>query len=300
MNEKLPSDILRNARQLKVDWLIVAEAFEALSQKPRFLPPGVTPIQWAASVSGYSANHLRRMTAARQFLLELQANAPAVARRLDRPKFSHLEVLAKIWRIDADRVLQLLERERKLGYTALTETLKSLQTTTASTSQSLVKRSHAEFRSHCISLLIKEPRALYLGRGDYTWLLPGHSPDPYCKPDMVVRFQPDDSYRRWAGVDFLQISDARTQSIQRKIIALATECTFLEAMWLCVPGMFDVAKEIGDQLDFLHLINIGLLVDEGHSIHTLRRPARIGQEPDRRDLYRAPKLTTTVFTGVLL
>lgn len=289
MNTPPPADTLSNARQRGLDWMEVARAFDALQGEASSVPAGTTPTRWAEKLSGFSANHLRRMSAGRQFYLDLTAAYPALAARLDSPRFSHLEMLGKIWRLDQDRVVQLLEHQPKLSYGRLGEVLEAAQSRSP-TARAAGKRLQGQFRDACIAALVKQPDpVLAMGHGIYTLVSPRVHDAPYCKPDMLIRRMSSSGDIAWSGLDVFVTDNPHDEALGRMIVGLATASTFLTQHWLCIPDSFEIADHIQGVAGQLELTNLGILILDDGALTTIRCPAGPPVH-DRRPLWQPPRL----------
>jgi hypothetical protein len=288
MNKPLPSDILSDARKRGVDWLAVAQAFDALHTEAS-IPAGTTPTRWAEKLSGYSANHLRRMSAGRKFYLELTAASPGLAAGLGAPRFSHLEVLGKIWQLDRDRALQLLKHQPKLSYAGLSELFATMQGQSP-ISKAASRRVQAQFRNVCIDALVNYTDPLLsMGPGAYTFMSPRVHSDPYCKPDLLIKRVAEFGETTWSGIDFFVSENPNDDAFRRKLVALATESSFLTQYWLCIPANVEVVEHLQLVTDQLELVNLGVLTFTEGTLATIRTPSGPPVH-DRRRLWQPLRL----------
>lgn len=289
MNAPLPLDVLADARRRGVDWMDVAHAFDQLQAGTMSIPSGTTPIRWAEKLSGYSANHLRRMSAGRHFYLELTQANPALADALGLPRFSHLEMLAKIWRLDRTKVIELLEHRPKLSYAGLTSLFDEMQSQ-APGQKGAGKRMQGEFRDFCTGSLVKRPDPiLTMGSGTYTLIASRAHSDPYCKPDLMLKCVYEAKDTLWAGIDCFVAENAGDGAFRRKIVTLIAESTFLTQHWLCVPDDPEIVPHIREMADELKLANLGIMAPIEGALVAVRMPSG-PPVPDRRHLWRPPRL----------
>lgn len=289
MNKLSPIDILSDARKRGEDWMDIAQAFDALQIEASSVPAGTTPARWAEKLSGYSVNHLHRMSAGRQFYLELTAVDPVLAASLDVRRFSHFEVLAKIWRLDRDQVLQLLERQPKLSYAGLSQIFEATQRQLPM-SKAAGKRVQTQFRNACIEAIVKQPDPLLcMGPGAYTLMSPRVHSVPYCKPDLLIKRVAVSGETAWAGIDFLVVDNPRDDTLQRRLVALATESTFLAAHWLCLPDNDKLVEHIRDATGQLELANLGIATLAGDALVAMQMPSGPPGH-DRRGIWQPPRL----------
>lgn len=267
---------LRNARAQRVPWADVAKALLALEQRGPLDETGHPWIQVAAGVSGYSSNHLRRMTKAWQAILEIGRAYPGHTDRLRGLSASHAEVLARLWQAAPDKVHSLLIAERWPAYgdlLALYEASRIRQGAPAAAG----RLAASAFRRRVQSLL-----ADHITTGEVIAPYLYHT---YAKTDFlhVTATVPITVH---AAYDCLVVPPKiDADLVQRRFLSLATEASFFDRFWLVLSDAHNL-NPIMSSIDILGLTNMGVMVPAGSRLDIIHHP--IGPPfPDRRPLHRA-------------
>lgn len=297
VNVGFPPHIV-DARKRKLSWLDVARAFqewEAGGLPADSLQP---PIRIAEQRTGYSANQIRRMLAALSFLQALEVKAPSLRKSLGTPRFSHAEMLAKIWRTDPSALIALLKRKPVLRYQDLYQLHDDIQKRSAPAPMAAGKRASAALKQRFIAHVKKSENFLsYFGAGAYALLeLKAHH--SYAKPHLIIRYSPPEQIStRWIGIDFICTASNHDDAAQRRMMMMATQASFLDAQIVVVPqgeGFKAVERVIED----LGLRNFGIvIVDERYPIRH-RDPSGL-PEPDRRRSWREPGVSNTLARWIM-
>jgi hypothetical protein len=276
---------LRNSRAQHTPWPDVARALLTLEQTGPLDETGQPWIQAAASVSGYSVNHLRRLSKSWQAISDIDKAYPGHGARLQGLSASHAEVLARLWQVDADKVGELLSTERWPSYgdlLRLYETRRSSQGAPAAAG----KLAATAFRKRVQSLL-----AGHVATGE---IIAPYLHYTYAKPDLLnLTTTP---IRVHAAYDCLVVPPkVDADQIQRRFVSLATEASFFDSFWLVVSDA-GALYPIISSIEILGLANVGVMTTEGSGLETVRPPS--GQPtPDRRPLHR--EFMSSYGTGIL-
>lgn len=224
-------ETLKSARLRNIPWDDVARAVRQLEAEPD--SSGLPPIRRAEQLSGYSANQLRRMIAGLAFLDDLARTDPEAADWLSVPKFSHAEMLAKLWRRDQEATLRLLKSKPVLRYESLSKFFESMSAQTASP-MSAGKRAQKSFEQKCLSVLLDStaPMAPF-GAGSYQVLRP-RVHHPYCRPALLVRAATYADRVQWAGLDFVA-RPVWEDATLRQIMVIGVEARFLDLHFIFFP-----------------------------------------------------------------
>ncbi|MBE7733264.1 hypothetical protein [Devosia faecipullorum] len=215
---------LKFARKRNVPWVEVARNVRQLEAEPD--SSGMSPIHRAEQLSGYSANQLRRMIAGMVFLNELARTDPVTAEWLGVPKFSHAEMLAKLWRRDREATLRLLRSKPVLRYEGLSRLFDNMAPQTASP-MSAGKRAQKNFEQKCLDVLLdKETPFAPFGAGSYQ-ILRARVHHPYCRPALLVRMENDARRVQWGGLDFVARQNWDDATL-RQIMIIGVEAGFLD------------------------------------------------------------------------
>lgn len=273
MDHLLP---LRNARTQRVPWSEAAKALLGLEQRGPLDETGHPWIQAAAGVSGYSTNHLRRMTKAWQAILEIDRAYPGHSDRLRGLSASHAEVLARLWQVAPDKVHGLVVAERWPAYgdlLALYEASRVRQGASAAAG----RLAASAFRKRVQSLL-----ADHIGTGEVVAPYLHHD---YAKPDFLhVTATAPVTVR--AAYDCLVVPPKiDADLVQRRFLSLATEASFFDSFWLVLSEAHNL-DPIMSSIDILGLCNMGVMVATGSRLEIIHQPSG-PPFPDRRPLHEA-------------
>lgn len=236
---------LNHARERAMPWRTLAARLAQLEASAPLGPDGQPWIRAVEAVSGFSANHLRRMGKAASLLETMQQRWPDHAGILNGLSFTHAEVLGRLWETDAAAVEQLLKAERWPSYGALlAQYEKSRSRRTAP--RAAGKLALGKFRDRVKSFLEKEFGPGLVDRVPY---------HPYLKPDFLVLL-PSNQLMAW---DCLLLPEkVDREALHRRLIAWATEASFVTEFWIAVQdahGMDHMHRCIAD----LDLNNIGVM-----------------------------------------
>ena len=281
---------LKSARSRNLPWDEVARAVRQMEAEGPD-SSGLPPIRRAEALSGYSTNQLRRMIAGVVFLDELAKADSAVAEWLGIPKFSHAEMLAKLWRRDRDVTLRLLRSEPVLRYESLSRLFDSMASSAASP-MSAGKRAQKGFEEKCTSVLMDEtmPFAPF-GPGAYE-LLRARVHHPYCRPSLLLRFEARNHRTLWAGLDFVPKSNWDDAAL-RQLMLIGVEARFLDLHFVVFPEG-EVVRQAYHAIEELGFGNVRIaILDDG----VMRFPPVISEANhggDRRSRWKPPRLHTTI------
>lgn len=283
-------ETLKSARSHNVPWNEVARAVQKLETEGPD-SSGPPPIRRAEALSGYSANLLRRMIAGVAFLDELAKTDPISAEWLGIPKFSHAEMLAKLWRRDREATLRLLRSEPVLRYESLSRLFDSMTPATASP-MSAGKRAQKSFEERCIAALMDDatPFAPF-GAGSYELLRP-RVHHPYCRPALLLRHETRSVRVRWAGLDFVSRSHWDDAAL-RQFMLIGVEARFLDLHVIVFPEG-DAVDQAHRTINDLGFGNIRIVVLEDGSTIFPSFMTNASQSGDLRSKWIPPRLHTTM------
>lgn len=257
---------LNQAREKAMPWRVLAARLAQLEASAPLAPDGQPWIRAVEAVSGFSANHLRRMAKASALIETMQQRWPDHAGMLTSLSFTHAEVLGRLWETDAAVVDQLLKAERWPSYGALLAQYENARSR-RSAPKAAGKLALGNFRDRVKNYLEREFSPGLFDR------VPHH---PYLKPDFLALL-PNGQIIAW---DCLLLPEKIDQeALHRRFVAWATEASFVTEFWIAVQsdhGMDPMHRVIMD----LDLKNIGVMaLGEWRSIlHPYGPPI-----PDRRN-----------------
>ncbi len=262
-----PLASLSDARKKALPWRSVAQCLIRLEASAPLAPDGQTWIRVAEAASGYSVNHLRRMSRAVVLLEEMTQFWPHHAVKLEELPFSHSEILGRIWEADRRQAEALLHQASWPTYAQVLAQYESVRARHAAP-KAAGKLAARKFRSK-VGMLLKHQ----YGQNAILDPAPSH---PYLKPDFL-------SHGGEAAFDCLLVSGKVDEdAMRRRFVSWATEATFVQAFWIVLSDEagVEVAKRCAHDLD---LGNVGLMVADRHSLDVKLLPTK-PPAPDRRRL----------------
>ena len=278
--------ILRDARKQNRPWTELAQALRELEALSQTDESGRPWIQRAETESGYSANQLRRMAKVAQYQSFLTKTEPELASKLLERPFSHVEMISKIWSLDEEQGRDLITRPGQtfrdlLGiYGTISETSGGADPIAAG------KKAAKQFREKALGLIKRDPRKLYDGQTGLEFeILRPIVPFRYASPDYYVVGRDDGKVARIDAIDcYALYGGSQKDAALRKMILVATECTFFTRFWIVIPEG-ESADTVLWECDDLKLANVGIiLVGVDQRVHWPRQP--LGPPvPDRRGLW---------------
>lgn len=257
---------LNQARERAMPWRVLAARLQQLEASAPLAPTGQPWIRAVEAVSGYSANHLRRMGKAAALVEAMLQHWPDRSDILAGLSFTHAEVLGRLWETDPAAVEQLLAADKWPSYGAILAQYEKARSQRAAP-KAAGKLALGNFRDRVKSYLAREFSPGLFDR------VPHH---PYLKPDFLVLL-PNGQIIAW---DCLLLSEKIDQeALHRRFVAWATEASFVSEFWIAVQndhGMELMHRSIAD----LDLANIGVIALGGSQaiIHPYGPPI-----PDRRN-----------------
>lgn len=257
---------LDNARDKAMPWRTLAARLAQLEASAPLALNGQPWIRAVEAASGYSANHLRRMSKAASLTDAILRRWPDHSSILTGLSFTHAEILGRIWEADPARVEQLLKAERWPSYSEL---LAHYEKTRSSRSapRAAGKLALGTFRNQVKSFLERE-----FGSGLFD-RVPYH---PFLKPDFLL-LSPRHHLVAW---DCLLIPEKLDhEALHRRFVAWATEATFVSEFWIAVQDDHGIDLMHRCIVD-LDLANIGVRAFGGSRaiLHPYGPPV-----PDRRN-----------------
>lgn len=260
-----PLASLSDAREKALSWRSVAARLMQLEASAPLAPDGQPWIRAVEATSGYSVNHLRRMTRALLLIEEITQLWPQHAVRLGGLPFSHSEILGRIWEADRKQVEFLLHR---ISWPTYAELLAQYETTRSrhTAPRAAGKLAARNFRSR-VGMLLKRQY------GDSAILDPAPY-HPYFKPDFL-------EHHGQAAYDCLLIpGKVDNEAMRRRFVSWATESTFVSAFWIVLSDEAGLESAEGCIRD-LELGSVGLMVVDSYGLNAELSPAKL-PVPDRR------------------
>lgn len=286
--------VLDRARDANASWIDVANALLALEATGSRAPDGRTWVSVAAQVSRFSENQLRRFTRTFSFVQEGEVDRPGLLERLRPFPFAQVEVLGKIWKLDRERALDLIDQAKDANsftYLELLERYQDVRSERPGQISPIAAGKHAaqQFINACRSVL-QDTKLLTAGAlfpENQRTILRFVVPFEYARPDFIIR----DSSLEVPSADavdcFLVSERTPYEALIKRISQIAFEATFFQNFWCLMPPSL-LAKDFIAACDELALANVGLLLVDvpRKSCSILRNPGRATVPlPDRRQLF---------------
>jgi hypothetical protein len=237
-----PLASLIDARDRSLDWRMTAARLLRLEASSPLAPDGQPWIRAVEAVSGYSANHLRRMAKAHGLLDDICEHLPKHAATINGLSFSHAEVLGRLWETDRKQVERLLAAENWPSYAQLLsryEQSRSRRTAPRAAGKLAAARLRAEVGAHL--------------RRRFGSALTGRSPHPYLKPDFLVVPKRGPTL---AWDCLLLPTKIDEDALRRRFLSWATEASFVTAFWIVTQDSRGNAA-ISGCIAELELANVG-------------------------------------------
>jgi hypothetical protein len=286
-----PLQVLDRARDTNASWIDVADALLALEAAASRAPDGRTWVSVAAQLSRFSENQLRRFTRTFSFVQEGEVDRPTLLERLRPFPFSQVEVLGKIWQLDRERALDLIDQAKDANsftYLELLERYQDIRSERPGQISPIAAGKHAaqQFINACRSVL-QDTKLLTAGAlfpENRRTILRFVVPFEYARPHFVIR---DSSLEvpTADAIDCFLISERTPyEALIKKISQIAFESTFFKNFWCLIPPS-ELKKDFIAACDELELANVGLLIVDAprKSCSILRNPGCAAVPlPDRR------------------
>ena len=287
-------DVLAHAKELRVSWILAADALLALEATAGRAPDGRTWISIASEVSGFSDNQLRRFTRARAFLQQTELERRGSGGRLRLIPFAHVEVLGKIWQVDRNRAHELIDQARNANSFTYLELLKEYQEIRSkgvAQASPIAAGKHAaqEFINACRKILLETKllTSAPLYPGNQRAMLRPVVDFDYANPDYVICDTSTSQTPTVEAVDCYFISGrAQYDTLRRKISQVAFESTFFTRFWCLIPPS-ELAGDFISACNELGLSNVGLVIVDvaKQSCSVIRNPdPEAAPDPDRRQM----------------
>lgn len=257
---------LNQARERAMPWRVLAARLQQLETSAPLAPTGQPWIRAVEAISGFSANHLRRMSKASSLIDAMQVRWPDHAGVLLSLSFTHAEILGRLWETDPAAVEQLLKAEKWPSYGALLAQYEKSRSR-RSAPKAAGKLALGHFRDKVRTVLQHQVGSALFER------VPYHR---YLKPDFLALLP---NHRVIAWDCLLLPEKINEEALCRRFVAWATEASFVSEFWIAVQddhGMELMHRSIAD----LDLANIGVMALGGSRaiIHPHGPPI-----PDRRN-----------------
>jgi len=197
---------------------MVAARVLRLEASAPLAPDGQPWIRAVEAVSGYSANHLRRMAKAYGQLEDIRDHCPKDAVTLNGLSFSHAEILGRLWETDRKQVERLLAAEHWPNYAQLLSRYE--QSRSRRTAPNAAgKLAAGRFREEVGTLL----------RRRFGPALTEVPPHPYLKPDFLVV---PDRATVLAWDCLLLPGRIDEDALRRRFLSWASEASFVSEFWI--------------------------------------------------------------------
>lgn len=256
---------LNQARESAMPWRVLAARLAQLEASAPLAPDGQPWIRAVEAISGFSVNHLRRMSKASALIETMLQSWPDHADTLNGLSFTHSEILGRLWETDAAAVEQLLKSEQWPSYGQLLAQYE-MSRSRRSAPRAAGKLALGNFRDQVKS---------YLKREFATGLIEKVPHHPYLKPDFLVLL-PSGQIIAW---DCLLLPEKLDQeALHRRFGAWATEASFVCEFWIAVhtdSGMDQMHRCLMD----LEIANIGIMSFASGAVISPHGPPA----PDRRN-----------------
>ena len=279
--------ILRGAREETRPWLQIASALRELERSGPVDETGRPWLQRAESESGYAANQLRRMTRVAEVVESIASVDPKLSAELTARPFSHVETLAKIWKLNENEARSLIEgRVPGNTYRDLQATYDRLSTSGHGVAPVVAgKQAAREFRDTAVRLFKSDTSPLSGGDVPFEVIRP-IVPFRYATPDFYIVSREHDKVTRIEALDcYALYGGTHTEIALRKIITVATESSFFARFWIAVPRG-ESALVFLRETERLALTNVGVLVVFDSAIEWMIVPKIDSKpNPDRRHLW---------------
>jgi hypothetical protein len=287
VTEQSHLNALSQAKDQRLHWMDVADAFKALETGTLRAPDGRTWLNVASEASRLSANQLRRMARARAFVIEVESQRPGSEKRLRAIPFAHVEVLAKLWALDRTSAQLLIDQAhpKRFTYLGLLEEYQLRRSKASGRASPMAAGKHAaqEFIRTCGDLLLENP--VLTGGEDQRTILRPTNGFKYTNPDYVIRDLSQPSHPILEAVDcYFVSSKAQRDALRRKMAQIAFESTFFKRFWCLIPSA-ELSGEFHLACDELGFRNVGLvIVDAARHTLTVDRQPSADPVPDRTRL----------------
>lgn len=266
-----PLASLIDARDRSLHWRTMAARLLQLEASAPLAPNGQPWIRAVEAVSGYSANHLRRMAKAHGLLDDIGERWPEHVATINSLSFSHAEILGRLWETDRKQVERLLAAEHWPSYAQLLSRYE----------QSRSRRTAPKAAGKLAAGRFREDVGTLLGRRFGPVLTGVHH--PYLKPDFLVV---TDRANVLAWDCLLLPGRIDEDALRRRFLSWATESSFASEFWIVTQDNRG-DKAIAGCIVALELGNVGHAIARGSRLAVAIAPQG-PPIPDRRN--SAPNL----------
>lgn len=291
-------DVFRDARAQKVNWEKLVRALDQLEALSQADEKGRTWARVAAQLSGYSVNQLRQMQRTWSALEELHSKSKSLtlASTLLAFPFSHLEIIARIAKLDSDAAIKCLRSSggsnRLPSYRSLRDLFYHLRDKAPQEASPIAAglKTARQFQDLCLELMkagqVAElyPAERKRERRIARW--PGAF--RYASPDLLIESRLTSKSSQIDAADcFTLYGDLSQEEAIRRIKRIAFDATFFTAFWLMLPN-WSPAWLFVKECETLELLNVGVVEvnPERRILKVLRYPERASATHDRTKLLR--------------
>jgi hypothetical protein len=296
-------DIFRNARAHKISWEKLVRALSQLEEHSLTDEKGRSWARVAAQLSGYSVNQLRQMQRTWAALEELHSKTKklTLASSLLAFPFSHLEIIARIAKLDSDAAIRYLRSagttNKPPAYRELRKHFYTLRDETPQEASPIAAglKTARQFEDLCLKLLKQDHAAkLYpsealtpekcLERHIKRW--PGAF--RYASPDLLIESRlTGDSTQIDAADCFTLYGDIAQEETIRRIRRVAFEASFFPVFWMMLPN-WSPCTLFASECETLELRNVGVVEvnPERGTVKVVKHPNQRTAKHDRARLLR--------------
>lgn len=290
-------ETFRDARARDIHW---EKLVRALDQLEATSPTDLHGRSWAkvaAQLSGYSINQIRQMqrTLATLETFHSRSKQPSLTSTLHAFPYSHLEMLARIAKLDPDIVRNYLRLDaianRQPTYRELRDRYYELREKVPHQSSPIATGMKAtrQFESLCLDLLISNnAEPLYRSLASSTWerrITRWTGTFRYASPALLIESHRDNQDRQIDAADcFTVYGDIAQDETIRRLQRIAFEASFFTNFWIMLPT-WSPGHLFESECKTLELQNVGIAHVDPEKRLIARVMLPIGSpQPDRRPL----------------
>ena len=296
-------ELFRDARIKRIDWVKLVRTLGELESPGPNDQQGFPWVKRAAGLSGYTVNQIRQMRRTLSALETLHArdkqiNLPSM---LNSVPYSHLEILARMAKIDPDAALRHLRSEftanQTLRYRKLRDEYYALRKKVPEQTSPIAASLQAsrEFEKSCLALLKKDNAGqLYDRLNDFEhkrvvkrWSLNFR----YANPNFVIETPQNTGHSQIDAGDCLAFytgTGTAKEATLRQLQRVAFEASFFSVFWILLPD-WSTAEVFETERKALALDNVGAVeVNLKKGSMTVKTPPAGAPMSDRQALvYKA-------------
>jgi len=290
-------ETFRDARSQDTNWEKLVRALDRLEATSPTDQQGRSWAKVAAQLSGYSVNQIRQMqrTLATLEALQSRGKQPSLTSTLHRFPYSHLEMLARIAKIDPDWANKHLRSDafanRQPTYRELRDQYYKLREKTPQQSSAIAAgmKTSRQFENLCLELLMSNhAEPLYrsqVGASKERRITRWPGAFRYASPDLLIEGRGDNQASEVDAADcFTVYGDIKQEETIRRIQRIAFEASFFTTFWIMLPT-WSPGELFESECKTLQLRNVGIVAVDSEKRAIARVTAPTGPPvPDRRQL----------------